>query len=282
MKKALKGLLFTLLFCQAASAKALTDTTANPLLANNSNAEYTIVPANVMFTNLLAAHKTNAQSHIETFAQNRRDYLIRMKTKGAKYFPKIEKIFAKYNVPKEFKVLIALESAYNGNAVSHCGATGYWQIMDEVAAQYGMQYVKTLTADEKKEKALREKTLTDSAKKALAKVKPTDDRKNFNKSTVVAAKLLRDLQRHFNDDILLIAASYNYGIGNVWKAMAKTGKAKPTFWDVKPYLPNETKNYVLNFITLNIIFNNYNNFLADNLIFNDIKVAQKVQLNGGE
>jgi membrane-bound lytic murein transglycosylase D len=281
MKRIFNYLLIIAILCNTAYAKLAADTT-KPVLASNTPAGYRNIAANVVFTPLLAAHKTNAQEHIENFAQNRRDYLIRMKTKGTKFFPKIEKVFAKYGVPKEFKVLIALESAYNGNAVSHCGATGYWQIMDAVAAQYGMQYVKTLTADEKKEKAAREKNLTDSAKKALAKIKTTDDRKNFNKSTVVAAKLLRDLKHHFNDDILLIAASYNYGIGNVWKAMAKTGKTKPSFWDVKPYLPNETKNYVLNFIALNIIFNNYNNFLADNLLFNDVQVKENAVNNNVE
>jgi hypothetical protein len=51
--------------------------------------------------------------------------------------------------------------------------------------------------------------------------------------------------------------------------MQKTGKANPTFWDIKNYLPAETKAYVMNFIALNVIFNNYENFMINNLCFKE-------------
>ncbi len=41
------------------------------------------------------------------------------------------------------------------------------------------------------------------------------------------------------------------------------------FWDIKKYLPAETKSYVMNFIALNVIFNNYDKFIKNELIFTD-------------
>ena len=66
-----------------------------------------------------------------------------------------------------------------------------------------------------------------------------------------------------------MAASYNWGVGNVWNCLAKTGKQKAGFWDIKKYLPAETKSYVMNFIAMNVIFHNYDKFLKKELRFRD-------------
>jgi membrane-bound lytic murein transglycosylase MltF len=70
----------------------------------------------------------------------------------------------------------------------------------------------------------------------------------------------------------LVVASYNCGVGNVWDAMKKTGKTDPDFWDIKNYLPAETQSYVLNFITLNVIFHNYDKFTNNILLFTPTKI----------
>jgi membrane-bound lytic murein transglycosylase MltF len=69
-----------------------------------------------------------------------------------------------------------------------------------------------------------------------------------------------------------MVASYNCGIGNVWEAMKKTGKTDPDFWDIKAYLPAETQAYVMNFITLNVVFHNYEKFTGNTLLFTPTKV----------
>ena len=76
--------------------------------------------------------------------------------------------------------------------------------------------------------------------------------------------------RNLNNDWLLVAASYNWGVGNVWKTMQRTGKANPDFWDIKYKLPTETRTYVMNFIALNVIFKNYQNFQNNKLYFKDV------------
>lgn len=240
-----------------------------------------LAAANVVFPDILKGNEDASIDYIEKFSVRRRDYLIRMYTKGKKLLPKAANILKKYNLPEELKVLMILESAYNPNAVSRAGAVGYWQFMDEVARQYGLKYV----AKEEKEETVIVKTvvkrrgrkITIEKKQTIKKDvterkgKNVDERTNFNKSTVAAARYLKDRRINLDDNWLLVVASYNWGIGNVWNAMEKCGKANPTFWDIKKYLPEETRAYVMNFIALNVIYKNYDNFLKNRLVFKPLK-----------
>ncbi|MBI3717898.1 MAG: lytic transglycosylase domain-containing protein [Sphingobacteriales bacterium] len=154
---------------------------------------------------------------------------------------------------------MALESAYNPNARSRAGAVGYWQFMDVVAREYNLKIPQV--------KITRHKTKRGRVKVIRKVVGKKDDRKDFIKSTYAAARYLNDRKRNFNNDWLLIVAAYNYGTGNVWNAMARSKKENPTFWDIKNYLPAETRSYVMNFIALNVIFHNYEKFAKNELIY---------------
>lgn len=201
-------------------------------------------PSNVIYPFILQDHREASIQYVQQFSDRKREYLIRTYKNGTKYFSKVNTVLKKYNLPQELKVLIALESGFNAHAVSRAGAKGYWQFMDEVAVEYGLKISKQ-----------------------------TDDRTNFTKSTNAAARYLRDRFKDLDNDVLLVVASYNCGIGNVWEAMKKTGIANPDFWDIKKYLPSETRNYVMNFIALNVVFNNYDKFLEKNMLFNDVVIT---------
>jgi membrane-bound lytic murein transglycosylase D len=261
-----------------AQAQVKKDSTKKILLAKLDKKEaatITIKEANVVYPDLLTGNEDQSLEYIEKFSTNRRDYLIRTYNKGKKFFPKAAKILKKHHIPEEFKVLLALESAFNGNAVSGAGAVGYWQIMDEVAKEYGLTYVTQPTAEEKKAALALAKAATKKEKietKKEKKIIVKDDRNNFNKATNTAARYLKDRCRNLDNNWLLIVASYNCGVGNVWNAMKKTGKANPDFWDVKNYLPTETRAYVMNFIALNVVFNNYQKFASNTLNFKPVKV----------
>lgn len=216
-----------------------------------------VLEANVVFPELLQDHEEASIEYIEKFASSRRDYLIRMYNKSKKYFSKINLIFKRYNIPKEFCVLIALESAFNANAISSAGAVGYWQFMENVAKEYGLR---TLPVSDLKKPA---------TKTVKGKPVPVDDRKNFVKSTHAAGRYLKDRSRNLNNDCLLVAASYNWGVGNVWNCLQRTGKRDADFWDIRKYLPAETRSYVMNFIAMNVIFHNYDKFLKKELRFRD-------------
>ncbi len=267
---------FTVILANSARADLFADTTKKKLLAAVSatdNASFITLAPNVLFPQVLAGNEEDALAYIEKFSANRRAYLIRTYNRSKKYFPKVTAILKKHNLPQELKVLLALESAFNANAVSRAGAVGYWQIMDEVAKEYGLKYVAQQKATVTEKKKIAKKA--DIAKTKAAKAKPVvvkDDRKNFNKSTYAAARYLKDRSRNLDNNLLLMVASYNCGIGNVWNAMKKTGKDDPDFWDVKDYLPGETQAYVMNFITLNVIFHNYEKFSTNNLLFTPARI----------
>jgi membrane-bound lytic murein transglycosylase D len=237
---------------------------------------YEVKDANIVFPSVLQGNEAQSVEYIESFAKKRRDYLLRMYKKSRKYFPKIATVLRRYRLPQEYQVLIALESAFNGNAVSGAGAVGYWQIMDEVAKEYGLVYEPQLSQAEKKK--LQEEVLKNALSAKLdssikvKKVVVQDDRKNFIKSTNTAARYLRDRTRNLNSDVLMIVASYNCGVGNVWEAKRKTGLSNPTFWDIKKYLPAETQSYVMNFITMNVIFNNIKKFESNTLTYKPVEV----------
>ena len=91
------------------------------------------------------------------------------------FFPKAIEVLDKYDVPLELQMIPVLESEFNANAVSPAGAVGYWQFMSELAKEYGLR-----TGGK------------------------YDERRNFAKSTVAAAKFFRDQLDYFNDDLLLI------------------------------------------------------------------------------
>ena len=262
---------FTVLLAGSVNANPFADTAKKKLLAAviiKENAAVITLEPNVVFPEILTGNEEEALTYIEKFSTNRRAYLIRTYNRSKKYFPKVTAILKKYNLPQELKVLLALESAFNANAVSSAGAVGYWQIMDEVAKEYGLKYVAGGKEDKKKKDtkiAVKGKIV---AKLAVAK----DDRKNFNKSTYAAARYLKDRSRNLDNNLLLMVASYNCGVGNVWGAMKRTGKANPDFWDIKAYLPAETQSYVMNFMALNVVFYNYEKFTNNNLLFTPTKI----------
>ncbi|MBK7307882.1 MAG: lytic transglycosylase domain-containing protein [Chitinophagaceae bacterium] len=270
-------LFFMVILAQSVKAGSFADTTKKRLLAAASakdNAGVITLEPNVVFPDVLTGNEKEALLYIEKFSENRRAYLIRTYTRSKKYFPKATAILKKHNLPQELKVLLALESAFNGNAVSKAGAVGYWQIMDEVAKEYGLKYVAQQKKEEKKKTEKKKSEKTTPVAKTTTKKTPTpkDERKNFNKSTYAAARYLKDRSRNLDNNLLLMVASYNCGVGNVWNAMKKTGKTDPDFWDIKAYLPAETQAYVMNFITLNVVFHNYEKFTDNTLLFTPTKV----------
>ena len=234
----------------AISAKAGSNPDSTKLLAHTTNTgsnsiTKTVVKAvNIIYPLSLQEHIDESLDYVQKFSNTKRNYLIRTYQKGTNFFPKVAAVLKRFNLPQELKVLMALESAFNPNAVSGAGAVGYWQIMDDVAREYGLHIGSGKKSGKKK-----------------------DERTNFAKSTLAAARYLKDRAMNLNENLLLMVASYNWGIGNVRNAMRKTGKSNPDFWDIKKYLPSETKAYVMNFIALSVVFENYDKFVKNQLVF---------------
>lgn len=230
------------------------------ILANNISEAPTsvtttlIIPANVVYPSSLQNNIEESLEYVKNYSIKKREYLIHTYQKGKKYFPKIAAILKQNHLPEELKILIALESGFDANAVSGAGAVGYWQIMDEAAREYGLHIA--------------------GGKETNKKLKSKDDRKDLRKSTLAAAKYLHDRCKNLNNDLLLMVASYNCGVGKVWQAMRKSGRSNPGFWDIKKYLPTETRNYVMNFIALNVVFENYDKFIKNKMLFTSKKIEK--------
>jgi hypothetical protein len=200
-----------------------------------------VAPASVVvYPANLQDYRKQTKDYVKAFSKKERENIIRILSKGKNFFPKALAVFAKYNVPQELQMIPVLESAFNANAVSPVGAVGHWQFMATLAKEYGLR-----TGGK------------------------YDERRNFGKASVAAAKFFRDQLDYFDEDLLLSVAAYNCGQGRVRSSIRKCGKACATYWDVKKYLPSETRKFVMKFIALNVIFSNYENFLAKELNFND-------------
>lgn len=142
------------------------------------------------------------------------------------YMPIFEQALEVYGIPLELKYLPIIESALNPNAVSRVGATGLWQFMVATGKRYGLRVTTMI-----------------------------DERRDPVKSSYAAAHYLSDLYKIFGDWNLVIAA-YNYGPENINKAIRRAGGVRD-YWQIYPYLPNETRGYVPAFIAANYIMNYY-------------------------
>ena len=133
------------------------------------------------------------------------------------YLPLFEEHLQNKNIPLEIKYLPLIESRLDPVAVSRVGATGLWQLMFYTALENGItmnSYV--------------------------------DERMDPLKSTISATTYLQKLYK-IHPDWNLVLASYNAGPRTISKAIKRSG-GYMNYWNMRPFLPKETANYVPSFI----------------------------------
>lgn len=160
------------------------------------------------------------------------------------YSELFDRKFSKFNIPSDLKYLAVIESRMNARTVSSAGAMGVWQIMP-------------VTGDE----------LT------MRKDKYINDWFNPVASSDASARYLKNAYKSLNDWNLTIVA-YNCGIGNVQKAIKKSGSKN--IWSVYPFLPKETRDYIIRFYAMKYLltWGDYHNFypLMLKYNYNDVEV----------
>jgi hypothetical protein len=142
-----------------------------------------------------------------------------------RWFPLIEEILKKNNIPDDFKYLAAIESGLK-NVSSPAGAKGYWQIMKATAKENGLEVNKYV-----------------------------DERYDVRKSTEVACRYLQHAYDKFGS-WTMAAAAYNAGITGMLKQIDK--QKQNSYYDL--LLNDETARYIYRIMAVKLIFNDPEKF----------------------
>lgn len=166
------------------------------------------------------------QSHIRFFNTSIRNRFEQWLSRFSRYRPLVENIFAEFDLPSDLVNLSLVESGFNPYAYSRAKATGPWQFMKGTGQLYGLRidhYV--------------------------------DERRDPIKSTVAAARYLRDLYDLFGAWPLAMAA-YNAGEGKVLRALQKAQAESFSEISKTKLIRLETKQYVPRIMAATIIAKN--------------------------
>ena len=142
------------------------------------------------------------------------EYVQRMADRGTRYLFHIVEEVQKRNLPSELALLPFIESAFNPQAMSSARAAGMWQFMPATGRHFDL-----------KQNVFR------------------DDRRDVLASTRAALDYLTRLHGMFGDWHLALAA-YNWGEGNVQRAIQRNRAAGLPTGYVNLKMPNETRDYV--------------------------------------
>jgi membrane-bound lytic murein transglycosylase D len=151
-----------------------------------------------------------------TWYSTRPDYIARTSARASRYLFHVVQELEKRNMPTELALLPIIESAFNPQAYSSANAAGMWQFVPGTGKDFNL-------------------------KQNMFK----DERRGVLASTDAALSYLQKLYGMFGDWQLALAA-YNWGEGNVQKAIKKNQSlGKPTdFESLAELMPAETRNYV--------------------------------------
>jgi len=167
---------------------------------------------------------------IEYFTGRGRMEFLQWMVRSESFRPLVVPVLEKEGLPKELFFLAMIESGFSNTAFSRSAASGTWQFMKPTAKHYGLQINYWV-----------------------------DERRDPIKSTLAAARYLKDLNKQFRDWYLAVAA-YNAGPGKVIRAMQAV-KSRD-YWTISktPYLLPETKNYVPKLLAALIISSHPENY----------------------
>ncbi len=162
--------------------------------------------------------------YIDVYTIEQREHMANIAGRAREYFPLIEQMLDKHNLPLELKYLAIVESALDPFARSSSGAVGLWQFKLNTSRMFDLKVTSYI-----------------------------DERRDPYKSTEAACDYLKYLYRTYEDWQLALAA-YNGGPGVVRKAIERSGEDK-SFWELYEHMPAQTKGYVPAFIAVNYAMN---------------------------
>ncbi|MDX1512258.1 MAG: LysM peptidoglycan-binding domain-containing protein [Gammaproteobacteria bacterium] len=191
---------------------------------------------------------------IEWF-QRHQDYIDRMAERARFYLPHIVRQIENRGMPLDLALLPIVESAFQPFAYSPAGAAGIWQFIPSTGKLYGLKQNWWY-----------------------------DGRRDIVESTRAALDYLEKLNRDFGGDWLLAVAAYNWGEGNVKRAVERNRRqGKPTdFWSLR--VPRETYAYVPRLLALSAILADPEKFqlsfpqIEDDPYFSVVEIDSQIDL----
>jgi membrane-bound lytic murein transglycosylase D len=154
------------------------------------------------------------EEFIRYFQTTRRDRFVTWLARSGRYIPIMTKLLKEHGLPEDLVYVAFIESGFDPYAYSRSKAVGPWQFIYLTGKRYGLRVNWWV-----------------------------DERRDPEKSTIAAAKYLKDLYETFAC-WYLAAAGYNAGEYKIVKAMKRY--RTEDFWKLTKvrYLKRETKNYV--------------------------------------
>jgi membrane-bound lytic murein transglycosylase D len=187
---------------------------------------------------------------INFFANTQRGHntLLHSFERSGRYKAMIQRVMAEEGVPQDLIYLAVAESGFQPRAINpRSRAGGMWQFMPH--GDYG-----------------------------LTRNSYLDERFDPEKSTRAYARYMKFLYDQLGDWYLAMAA-YDWGAGNVQRAVEKTGYAD--FWELyrRNNLPGETKNYVPEILAAIIIANHPTQYGFDEITLDPPVITDTVTIN---
>lgn len=179
---------------------------------------------------LIKGQENNYKDH-KTFYLKRTTHLERTSVRAKPYLYFIYQEVKAREMPMEIALLPIVESGFFPYSKSRMQAAGLWQFIPSTGRIYGLKQDWWF-----------------------------DGRQDVYMSTHAALDFLQSLYVQNNEDWLLALASYNAGYGRILQATkslkADKPKAEVNFWNLRPYLPKETRNYVPQLLAVSDLIQN--------------------------
>lgn len=171
--------------------------------------------------------------------------------RSERYIPMMRRVLKEHGLPTDLVYLAMIESGFNPTAYSRSRASGPWQFISGTGRKYGLKVNYWI-----------------------------DERRDPEKSTIAAARYLKDLYDQF-ESWHLAAAAYNCGEGKLNRAI-KRYKTEDYWQLIKHhYLKRETRLYVPQMIAAALIAKEPEKYGFTNIQYQEPLIFEQALVPGG-